>query len=99
MLGLIRIVLGQADGVIGDAAPGIADCEVTVKPKVGQISTVGVSTSESTPYSTAKTPSIPASISPLWRASSSSSSRSQRAETRLHSTNHSTVLGDRAHSQ
>jgi hypothetical protein len=59
---MTRTVLGQAGGVVGDAAQRFADGQRTTKTKVGQVSTVGVSTSESTPSFTAKTPTTSASF-------------------------------------
>jgi hypothetical protein len=38
MLGLTRILVGQAGGVVGDAAQGFADGQLTAKTKVGQVS-------------------------------------------------------------
>jgi hypothetical protein len=60
MLSLTRIVLGRAGSVAGDAAQGVVDGQVTAKTEVGQVSTAGVSTSESAPL--VNTPSIAASI-------------------------------------
>jgi hypothetical protein len=98
MLSLTRIVLGRAGSVAGDAAQGVVDGQVTAKTEVGQVSTAGVSTSESAPL--VNTPSIAASITAPWQAIFHRALlASQRAETRLHSTNLSTDLGDRTHSQ
>jgi hypothetical protein len=85
MLGLTRIVIGQAGGVVDDAAQRFADGRVTAKTKVGQISTAEVSTSESTPSSTAKAPSMSVSVTDPWRPFFINTPFApQRAETRLH---------------
>jgi hypothetical protein len=39
MLGLTRILTGQAGGVVGDAAQHFTDDQLTAKTKVGQVST------------------------------------------------------------
>jgi hypothetical protein len=93
MLRVTRSVLGQAGGVVGDAAQGFADGQVTAKAKVGQVSTANVSTSESTP-------SISASVSDPWRTFFIETPLApQWAEIRSHSHSLSTVSGDREHLQ
>jgi hypothetical protein len=91
MLSLTRIVLGQAGDVVGDAAHGFAEGEATAQTKVGQESTASVSTIDLI-NSRIHQRSVAGLLHPAPFAL-------QRAETRLHSTNLSTVLGDRAHLQ